>query len=136
MNNTRLQLSIIALAIGTAASLQAQGEELSRYSGAQLYERFCSSCHGDRGLGDGPVAPFFKLKVPDLTRIAVRHGGEFPTEQVRRIIDGRDVRAPHGARQMPVWGWELRAADTDQPRESADDLITRLVEYVRSIQRR
>jgi len=117
--------------------LPGHAEELQAYSGAQLYQRFCSSCHGRQGLGDGPVAPFFRLAVPDITRLAKRQGGAFPAEDVRRIIDGRTVKAPHGSRQMPVWGWELRAADTGEARsqEVADQMVARLVEYLRSLQK-
>ena len=88
------------------------------------------------GGGDGPVAPFFKLSPPDLTRIARRHGGEFPTEQVRKIIDGREVRAPHGTREMPVWGLEFYFANPDNPlrAKEADVLVGKLVEYLRSVQ--
>jgi mono/diheme cytochrome c family protein len=112
------------------------GEELASYRGAELFKRFCASCHGDKGRGDGPVAPFFKVSPPDLTRIARRHGGEFPAEQVRKIIDGREVPAPHGAREMPVWGLEFYFANPNNPQKAkeADVLVGKLVEYVRSLQ--
>lgn len=124
------------LAVGWSATNHA--EDLEGYSGARLYQRFCSSCHGERGLGDGPVAPFFKLAVPDITRIAKRHAGAFPAEQVRKIIDGRTVKPAHGARSMPVWGWEFRAAEAERgarTQETADDMVARLVEYVRAMQK-
>jgi len=109
----------------------AGAEELSSYSGAELYQRFCASCHGRSGQGNGPVASELKVTVPDLTRIAHRHGGDFPAEDVRRIIDGRTVHMAHGTRTMPIWGYEFRAAQGEQP---ADELVIRLVEYLRSIQ--
>lgn len=116
----------------------AGAEELSDYSGAQLFERFCSSCHGAKGEGNGPVAPFFKLSPPDLTRIAQRHKGEFPAEKIHRIIDGRANLAPHGARNMPVWGLELVASQGDTPegQRRAEQMIQKLVDYLRSIQLR
>ncbi|MGC2459846.1 MAG: cytochrome c [Steroidobacteraceae bacterium] len=126
--------AVTALALLLITSCPA--EELSGYSGAQLYQRFCASCHGSRGFGDGPVASSLKSMVPDLTQITKRHGGTFPADQVRRIIDGRAVQPPHGTREMPVWGYEFRsagAADESGPR-SADELIGRLLDYLRSIQ--
>lgn len=125
-----------ALALLLVASCPA--EELSGYTGAQLYQRFCASCHGTRGLGDGPVAPSINSMVPDLTQITRRHGGDFPSDQLRRIIDGRAVQPPHGTREMPVWGYEFRRAGaSDAPgARSADQLVNRLVEYLRSIQSR
>lgn len=90
-------------------------------------------CHGRSGFGDGPVASQLKVLVPDLTRIAKRHGGVFPAEDVRRIIDGRSVHMAHGTRTMPVWGYDFRAgAGTDSA--ASDELVRRLVEYLRSIQ--
>jgi mono/diheme cytochrome c family protein len=103
-----------------------------------MYERLCSSCHGVEGRGDGPVAPLIKIGVPDLTRIAARDGGEFPTEDVRRIIDGRSDRRAHGPRDMPVWGWQLydmSSSDDAGERARTNAMIDRLVEYLRSIQR-
>jgi mono/diheme cytochrome c family protein len=133
MNFPRMLAATIAL--GFAASSQAV--ELSSYTGEQLFNRFCASCHGTTALGDGPVAPAIKVIVPDLTRITKRHGGNFPTDRIHQIIDGRLTRPPHGTREMPVWGWEFLRADGDSPdaRQRAEELITRMVEYLRSIQK-
>lgn len=102
-----------------------------------MYERLCSSCHGVSGGGDGPVASLIETGVPDLTRIAQRHGGEFPADDVRRTIDGRWDRRAHGARDMPVWGWRLydsSSPDGSEERARVDLMIDRLVTYLRSIQ--
>ena len=139
MRSGRIFLPDILAAIVALLLLPVRSgaEELSGYSGAQLYQRFCASCHGVHGLGDGPVAPALNVMVPDLTHIKRRHGGEFPTDLVRRIVDGRSVQVPHGSRDMPVWGNEFRiagegAADAGS---KADDLVGRLVDYLRSIQK-
>jgi hypothetical protein len=78
-----------------------------------------------------------KVEVPDLTRIMARQG-RFPTEQIRRIIDGRTTLPPHGTRDMPVWGREFRSAAIGVPpqKQPVDKLIDLLVDYVRSIQQR
>ena len=128
----------VALIVLTAvcASPAMAAEDLTSYSGTDLFVRYCASCHGTRGEGDGPVAPFFKLQPPDLTKIARRHGGRFPTEHVGKIIDGRANLAPHGTRSMPVWGFEFAFAQggTREAQDQAQTLISRLVEYLRSIQ--
>jgi mono/diheme cytochrome c family protein len=120
-----------------ALPLAAPAEELSSYTAPQLFQRFCASCHGREGKGDGPVAPFFKLAPPDLTGLSRRNGGTFPTERVHRIVDGREVVNPHGARQMPVWGLELAmaAGDTSQGRQQAEKSIAMLVDYLKTIQK-
>ncbi len=119
----------------TAAA--AQAPDFSSYTGAELYKRFCSACHGAKAEGDGPVAASFKIMVPDLTRIAKRQGGKFPDERIHRIIDGRQVPAPHGTREMPIWGWEFASVTRDGTPDLAtsDLLVAKLVDYLRSIQK-
>lgn len=107
-------------------------------SGTQLFQSLCSSCHGTHAQGDGPVAPLIKTGVPDLTLLAHRNGGVFPTDAVRRTIDGRFDRPAHGARDMPVWGWRLYGAldpNDAAGRERTDAAIERLVGYLQSVQR-
>ena len=130
---------IVALAVVAVlwpgAPLHAQ--DFSGYTGAELYGRFCASCHGAQGRGDGPVAATLKVEVPDLTRLT-RAGKPFPAEQVRRIVDGRQVLAAHGARRMPVWGYEFATATASEPDAGAAQAaaqIDRLVEFLRSLQR-
>ena len=129
---------IIMLILLVVATVVARAQDFSAYSGAQLYARFCASCHGAKGLGDGPVAASLAVMVPDLTRITQRHGGTFPEEQVRKIIDGRQTLPPHGSRAMPVWGYEfaMQAAGQARSQESANALISRLTEHVRSLQKK
>lgn len=129
---------IIALILLAIATVAARAQDFSGYSGAELYSRFCASCHGAKGYGDGPVAATFKIIVPDLTRIARRHGGTFPEEQVRKIIDGRKTLPPHGSREMPVWGFEFYAQNADKPdsQRRTDEMVARLTEYLRSLQKR
>lgn len=106
-------------------------------SGMEMYGQLCTSCHGVGGKGNGPMAPLLKIDVPDLTRIAHRHGGEFPADYVRRTIDGRFEKPAHGLPYMPVWGWKLydsEAAHDAEERARVDSLIDRLVVYLRSIQ--
>jgi mono/diheme cytochrome c family protein len=104
--------------------------------GKQLYYRFCAACHGEQAKGDGPVASHFKIAPPDLTQLAKRHGGTYPADDVRKIIDGRSGQGAHGARQMPVWGVELYAADAgnSDKQKQVEELIDQLVEYLRTLQ--
>ena len=126
----------IAMLCGCAAT-PPPPSELRTLSGLELYGRLCASCHGVEGRGDGPVAPLIKIGVPDLTRIAARDGGEFPTADVRLIIDGRTDRRAHGPRDMPVWGWQLydiSNPDYANERARTNSMIDRLVTYLQSIQ--
>ncbi|HEU4601650.1 MAG TPA: c-type cytochrome [Steroidobacteraceae bacterium] len=132
-----VSLTAVLLSLSACVAMNPPERRVENLSGQQLYARLCSSCHGASGHGDGPVAPYIKTGVPDLTRIAWRDGGEFPAEDVTRIIDGRLERPVHGTRDMPVWGWQLYDMSTKNPeaeRDLVDDMIKRLVDYLRSIQ--
>jgi mono/diheme cytochrome c family protein len=130
-----------AIALGTTLLLSAcasvHDRGVTQLSGAAIYDRLCASCHGVDGKGHGPVAPSIKTRVPDLTRLAWRDGGEFPAEDVHRTIDGRLERSAHGSRDMPVWGWRFYRGDDpndDEERARVDAMIGRLVDHLRSIQ--
>jgi len=105
--------------------------------GPALFRQYCTSCHGESGRGDGPVAASLKQPPADLTRIAARAGGRFDADAVRQMIDGRAPLPAHGPREMPVWGYELeaRAPDAAPGRATAQALTDRLVEYLRTLQR-
>jgi hypothetical protein len=105
----------------------------------ETFQRHCASCHGLSATGDGPAAGALRLPLPpaDLTRIAERRGGAFPTAEVARFIDGRFFPTAHGSREMPIWGERFGAWI---PESSLSEEITRgrivtLVEYLKSIQR-
>jgi mono/diheme cytochrome c family protein len=128
----------LAAALGWAAvgTGSAQTFDLTDYSGEELFVQFCSACHGESARGDGPVAASLNVLVPDLTRLAERRDGRFPTAEVREIIDGRALVVAHGTRSMPVWGYEFWIEEGgDAPAEAdARELIDRLVRHVRSVQ--
>ncbi|MET0660118.1 MAG: cytochrome c [Steroidobacteraceae bacterium] len=133
--------SVVYILMALALNACASGPEpapLDESSGSQLYQGLCSSCHGPTARGDGPIAPLIKIGVPDLTLLSQRNGGTFPTDAVRRTIDGRYESYAHGARDMPVWGWRLYdGAATNDPaaRARTDATIANLVEYLQSLQR-
>ena len=126
-----------ALMLCLFASTQALGAEYVDLSGKDLYQKFCASCHGVEGRGDGPVAQHLNVEVPDLALLARRHGGKFPRDLVDRIIDGRHIIGAHGTRTMPVWGQELSRAELGDPdaERATRIVIGRLADYVWLLQR-
>jgi mono/diheme cytochrome c family protein len=73
--------------------------------GPALYGAYCAVCHGKDGKGGGPMAKSLKSNTPDLTRIAVRNGGNFPLTRIQGFISGEEqLPGGHGTREMPVWG--------------------------------
>jgi mono/diheme cytochrome c family protein len=130
-----LQLAIIA-ALPLLAS-NARSADYVALSGQELYVRFCASCHGATGRGDGPVAKSLRVEVPDLALIATRAGGKFPRERVVRIIDGRHIIGAHGSRTMPVWGEDLSRIEIGNPEaeRTSRTVMERLAEFVGTLQR-
>jgi mono/diheme cytochrome c family protein len=108
----------------------------STEDGAALYRAYCASCHGISGAGDGPVAEFLRVPAADLTRIAERRGGVFPTEEVHRIVDGRQRVRTHGTSDMPVWGDTLTPSLAGADQAATQQRIDALVRHLASIQRR
>jgi mono/diheme cytochrome c family protein len=132
--STAFRVPVLATLLLSAGAGNAQG--LEEMTGAQLYQRFCSACHGAGGHGDGPVAGSFRTLIPDLTRISQRSGGRFPGDRILAIVDGRADIAAHGSRAMPVWGYGFAAVLDEAGGNPAASqvLVNRLVEYLASIQ--
>lgn len=84
------------------------------YRGRQLYDTYCTVCHGPAGAGDGPVAPKLFGIVPALT-----------TDMAKARADGylyAIIR--HGRGAMPAYG--------DRIRDRTERWL--VVNYVRSLQ--
>jgi mono/diheme cytochrome c family protein len=107
-------------------------------SGEDLYRRFCASCHGVEGRGDGPVASTLSVEVPNLTLLASRGNGADLRDRIVRIIDGRYIIGAHGTRTMPIWGEDLQRLEIGNPdaERSTQTIIGRLADYVTSLQRK
>jgi nucleotide-binding universal stress UspA family protein len=104
--------------------------------GGELYRTYCATCHGTSAKGDGPLASSMTRKPADLTEIAKRNGGQYPTELVFRTIDGRKPVRGHGGPDMPVWGDAFeRSRDGGDP-DRVKRMIQSLVDYLESIQAR
>jgi mono/diheme cytochrome c family protein len=110
------------------------GPDTQAVSGASTFRNYCASCHGTGGKGDGPLAANLRFHPPDLTLIAGRRGGEYPAEEIHRIVDGRKPLRGHGGPDMPIWGDAFRSAETGYDDAPAKERIRSVVEYVRTLQ--
>ena len=110
---------------------------IDEFSGQETFMRYCAACHGESGMGDGPVSEGLPITVPDLTLLQKRSGEQFEEDLLRKIIDGREVVVVHGTRYMPVWGYEfwVEEGGDEAARERVQIIVDNLVEYLRSIQR-
>jgi mono/diheme cytochrome c family protein len=96
---------IPAPAPGQAAqSSHPPSKRVSAQRGKELYSEYCASCHGVSGKGDGPAASALKISPADLTALAARNNGQFPSLRVMQAIKAGPSVPAHGSRIMPVWG--------------------------------
>lgn len=122
-------VGIFATADGTA---QVQGKPT--FSGAGLFANYCATCHGERALGDGPLAAMLRKRPANLTLLARSNGGVFSPEMVAQIIDGRKPLPGHGGGDMPAWGDAF--ARSAEGSEGISDKIRALVIYLETIQQK
>lgn len=124
----------IALSAALALAQQPAGpSHAAAAKGAIAYKRYCASCHGATGKGDGSIAAELRTAPTNLTLISKRNGGRFPLERVARQTDGRDSIRAHGTPDMPAWGevfGKTRGAEAD----TVEDAVTQIAHYLWTIQ--
>ena len=133
----------IAVAAGSSFAAEATSgtpsrEQVALQVGKQQYLKYCATCHGPNGTGDGVAAHLFKSKPTDLTTLAERNGGTFPMNELLNIVKGNAPIAAHGTREMPVWGEILgRPLDTSMNQQAVDNAeILVIGHYLESIQKK
>ena len=97
------------LVLGTLAPPSVSAQDLEQ--GRAVYERWCASCHGFEGDGQGPAADYMLPRPRDFTRglyqIRTTSGGELPTDSdILHIIN---VGMP--GTSMPGWQDQLSGGD-------------------------
>src|SRR5918994_7392615 len=108
-------LTLITLALGVPGLGRAQ----SAAEGQKLYMTYCSSCHGDKGRGDGAAGKALPVKPADHTDSKLMNS--FSDEFLLNII-AKGGAAVGKSAFMPAWGGVLKESQIQ-------DLIT----YMRSI---
>jgi len=102
-------------------------------SGPEMYTSYCAVCHGIDGKGNGPAAEALKVPPPDLTALAKKNGGKYPSDHVTTVIRGDLRLAAHGTKEMPVWGdlfWGMSQGHSSEVQLR----VTNLNKYIESLQ--
>lgn len=124
----------LALSAGLALAQPLAGPDgTAAAKGAVAYRRYCASCHGAAGKGDGSIAAELRTAPTDLTLIAKRNGGRFPLDKVARQTDGRESIRAHGTPDMPAWG-EVFQKTRGTEADTVQDAVTQIAHYLWSIQ--
>lgn len=136
--NTRvfrlLRTTVALFVLSSAPGLFANDEEVIE-RGLNRYVNDCAECHGNAGRGDGDGGKGLSVRPSDLTALSSANQGQFPTDYVRRVVDGRDLSsAAHGQVAMPAWGQHYRRNLSAYSEKIVQRNITELMAYLRSIQ--
>lgn len=99
-------MRVFILAAVALAALPAFAQDLEE--GAAGFAVHCAACHGATATGNGPMAPLLTVRPADLTGLAARNGGVFPTARVIERIDGTTEVLAHGG-PMPLFGMLMQA---------------------------
>jgi mono/diheme cytochrome c family protein len=105
-------------------------------TGARLFFNHCAACHGENGEGTGPVAASMRVTMPNLRTLAQRNGGSFPRDTVVAYVDGRNLKAAHGDRQMPVWGDVFKGMDPEADDRTVRRRINAIADFIATLQYR
>ena len=108
--------TLVVLALLAAPAPAAQGDPKA---GRELYNKWCVSCHGVGGKGDGPVAANLPVKPgnhADGTRMNAL------TDTYLFSIIKQGGQAVQKSQMMPPWGTQLK-----------DQQIWDVIAYVRSL---
>ena len=131
MRTARKRTARLLLLFLISTTAIARADDVAQ--GRALYLRYCASCHGLTGEGDGPMARALTTPPSNLRMLSDRYGSPLPEDQIARFNDGRaDVKA-HGPRDMPVWG-ERFYLETGGSERAVKLRIARLIAYLQSIQ--
>jgi mono/diheme cytochrome c family protein len=132
VRRARIVLLLSALLVAAACG----HDDSVAQDGRDTFLRYCGSCHGPEGRGDGPLAATLSKPPADLTQLARKNGGRFDEHAVLAFIDGRRQVAAHGTRDMPVWGAVFEEEGRSEPYPAYQSLLKSrfLVDYLRTIQ--
>lgn len=111
MRHSAIKAVLVGIALVCAVSTalvqtvsQSTPDDAMTSFGPTEYEQSCAACHGPTGKGNGWYRAYLVNAPTDLTTLAKRNGGVFPSERLCEIIDGRRTVPAHGTREMPIWG--------------------------------
>lgn len=118
-----MRLLPLIMALGVAAPATAQETAKDTTQGEALFGFYCATCHGNSATGNGPMSPSLVVAPANLTTLAVRNDGVFPTTRVVMRIDGRDPLVSHGS-MMPVYGDFFAGTDVATKAETGQPIMT------------
>lgn len=102
-------------------------------AGKEMFNSYCAVCHGSDGKGDGPAASAMKTPPTDLTLLAQKNGGKYPSAHVASVLRGQASMPSHGSQDMPIWG-PLFSSISQGHQSQVQQRTANLVTYIGSLQ--
>ena len=102
-------------------------------TGKETFLKYCASCHGETGTGNGPAAGSLQPPPSNLTTLSKRHEGKYPAGYVGAVLKFGRSLASHGSDDMPVWGSHFKELDPIRDptgQQHVDDVVG----YIASLQ--
>ncbi|MGB9465284.1 MAG: cytochrome c [Candidatus Acidiferrum sp.] len=127
---------VMVLSIGHTQGKREQkpaARQPSTESGKETFLKYCASCHGKDGKGNGPAAIALKPPPSDLTTLSRSNEGKFPSGYISAVLKFGRSLAAHGSEDMPVWGSRFKALDPVRDptgQQHVDDVVA----YIESLQ--
>ena len=129
--------SVLSLAVVLSVSPLALCANDDVADGHRYFIQYCASCHGQDGLGNGPVAKSLATPPANLRMLGDKYGMPLPAHRIAELIDGRDSARAHGSHEMPVWGEKLYEVGQGERGEyGIGEIIGKIIAYLDTIQDR
>src|SRR5579864_9812074 len=94
----------VAQQAGTTQIKHVPVKATNAASGQEMFASYCAVCHGANATGNGPATSALKAAPTDLTALANKNGGKYPSMHVSSVLRGEAELPAHGSKDMPVWG--------------------------------
>jgi len=139
LRNSFCFTAVLAFALGACAQEPSKAiertpvQQTSPASGHEMFMSYCASCHGKDAKGNGPAASALKIAPADLTALAKKNGGKYPSLKVTAVLSGQTDLAAHGNKEMPVWGavfWRMSGGHEGEVQQR----VANLNRYIESLQ--
>ena len=135
--NLKVPVSMLSLAAMLSVSQPVLSANDEVAEGHRYFIQYCASCHGQDGLGDGPVAKSLSRQPANLRKLGDKYGMPLPAHRIAELIDVRDTVRAHGTRDVPVWGERLYEVGQGEKGETGiGDVIAKIIAYLNTIQDR
>jgi mono/diheme cytochrome c family protein len=102
-------------------------------SGKDMFNSYCAVCHGTDAKGNGPAAGALKTPPSDLTLLAQKNSGKYPSAHVASVLRGQATMPSHGSADMPIWG-PLFSSISQGHESQVQQRTANLVSYIGTLQ--